>query len=148
MTASVNDGVEPVPAPSPDTAPASAGAPGASLAKWQFRPGQSGNPSGRPKGIVQAVQKRAGRDGKKLITDLWMLCHGTPSEREAHFGEKVRVDTRDRLTALGMLLDRGWGRPATLIGLESGPSLLALLTEVTARPAAPVVSEGTDDDPA
>ena len=43
MDSSVRDGVKPVPASNPDTAPASAGAPGASLAKWQFRPGQSGN---------------------------------------------------------------------------------------------------------
>ena len=131
----------------PDTTPASSDAPGASLAKWQFRPGQSGNLAGRPKGLTSEVQRRAGKNGKKLAEGLWLLAYGSPEAREQHFGEPVRVNTKERLIAIGELLDRGWGRPAALVGVETGPSLLGLLMEVTARPA-PVISEGTDDDSA
>ena len=143
MDASPHD-VEPVPASHSDPAPASAGTPGASLAKWQFRPGQSGNLAGRPKGLTSEVQRRAGKNGKKLVEGLWLLAYGTPEQRQQHFGEPVHVNTKERLIAISQLLDRGWGRPAALIGLETGPTLLTLLAEVTGRTAASGV---TDDDP-
>ena len=113
----------------------------------RWRPGESGNISGRPKGLVAAVQEKAGKDGKKLVEGLWLLAYGRPEQREAHFGEPVSVNTKERLLAIGQLLDRGWGRPTALLGIESGPSLLGLLVEMTARTSAPG-SEGTTDDPA
>ena len=109
----------------------------------RWRPGESGNISGRPKGLVAAVQEKAGKDGKKLVDGLWLLAYGTPEAREQHFGEPVRVNTKERLLAIGELLDRGWGRPAALLGVETGPSLLGLLMEVTARPA-PGSDEATE----
>ena len=144
MDSSVRDDVEPVPASNPDPAPAP-GAPGASLAKWQFRPGQSGNLAGRPKGLTSEVQRRAGKNGKKLVEGLFLIAYGTPEQRETHFGEPVSVNTKERLIAISQLLDRGWGRPATLLGIEAGPSLLSLLAAVTARRTAPVISEGTTE---
>ena len=109
----------------------------------RWRPGESGNLSGRPKGLTAAVQEKAGKDGRKLVEDLWILVHATAAERESHFGEPVKVSTKERLIAISELLDRGWGRPAALVGVETGPSLLGLLMEVTARPA-PGSDEATE----
>ena len=89
----------------------------------RWRPGESGNISGRPKGLVAAVQEKAGKDGNKLVEGLWLLAYGTPAAREAHFGEAVSVSTKDRLLAISQLLDRGWGRAPMLLGVETGPSL-------------------------
>ena len=73
----------------------------------RWRPGESGNLSGRPKGLVAAVQEKAGKDGKKLVEGLWLLAYGRSEQREAHFGEAVNVNTKERLLAIGQLLDRG-----------------------------------------
>ena len=110
----------------------------------RWRPGESGNLSGRPAGLVAAVQEKAGKDGRKLVDGLWLLAYGTPEQRKQHFGETVTVSTKDRLLAISQLLDRGWGRPAALIGVESGPSLLSLLNQVVATRTAATDAEGTD----
>lgn len=67
------------------------------MAKWQK--GQSGNPGGRPQGVMAYVQQKCGTDAKGLIDALLTIIK---DKEEA---------TRDRIRALEILLDRGWNKP-------------------------------------
>lgn len=76
----------------------------------RFPPGVSGNPGGRPAGLMAYVQRKAGRDGRKLADMLFALAIGTDAQRDKYFkGMEIRV--RDVMRAGEILLDRGWGRP-------------------------------------
>ena len=83
--------VAPVSASLPAPAP---GAPIARVGGGKFAPGRSANPGGLPKGLRTAVQREAGKDGKKLVKGLWLLALGTPHQRQEFFGEAVRVSRR------------------------------------------------------
>ncbi|HEX2594744.1 MAG TPA: hypothetical protein VHL34_24790 [Rhizomicrobium sp.] len=66
-----------------------------------FQKGQSGNPKGRPstgQSIAEYIRKLGGEDGKTYVDELHTL--GTTSD-----------DPRIRMMAIGLLLDRGFGRP-------------------------------------
>jgi hypothetical protein len=57
------------------------------------------------------VQRKCGRDGRKLVDGLYILAFGTAAQQREFFGEDVAVETRDRRAAMEALLDRGWGKP-------------------------------------
>jgi hypothetical protein len=99
---------------------------GGTLRPW--RPGQSGNPGGRPKGLPEYVRRKCGRNGQKLIDALIAIAFGTDADRRALFGERVPYPSlKDRMVAIELLLTRGFGRPAQ-----------------TNDPVAPVASEKRD----
>jgi hypothetical protein len=100
-----------------------------------WRPGEAGNPRGRPRGLVRAVQKRAGKDGQKLVEALWVIAYAAPDEREKYFGEKVHVRTRERILALEALLDRGFGRPAQSLDVSGhGGAIAAVIVTGVEQP--------------
>ena len=83
------------------------------LSSW--KPGQSGNPSGRPKGtrdLPGHVLEVTG--GKELVDALVSIVRGVVPSVAAQEGSRPRKDQQvrpaDQLKAIEMLLDRGFGR--------------------------------------
>lgn len=74
----------------------------------QFKPGQVANPRGRPKtgtSIAEYIRKLGGENGKVYVDEL---------HRQATTHQDVRI----RQTALGLLLDRGFGKPPQDVNLS------------------------------
>src|SRR3954468_23426546 len=85
----------------------------------RFRPGQSGNPGGRPKAErnVRDLAQQYTAETVEALVDV--VRTGKPA---------------DRVQAATALLDRGWGRPSTAIEMTSTvkTSLVDLLTGIDA----------------
>jgi hypothetical protein len=73
---------------------------------WLFKPGQSGNPGGRKKGLERRVREACGEDGELLI-DMLVAIAEDETARKA-----------DRIDAIGLLFDRGWGRAPLAVDLR------------------------------
>ena len=99
------------------------------LSPWQ--PGQSGNPSGRPRGTRDlggdVLETTDG--GKELVDALLSIARGTMPNVAVQEGSRPRKDQQvrpaDQLKAIEMLLDRGFGR---------SPQQLDIAHSVTDRP--------------
>ena len=63
-----------------------------------FKPGQSGNPGGRPKGLAKTVRDACGGSPLRLAHVLLEIA------------EDPKAHNRDRVAATRELLDRGWGK--------------------------------------
>lgn len=79
------------------------------LEQFQWKPGQSGNPKGRQKGLARAARDAAGEDGQSLA-DFWMAIVNDDTRRDS-----------DRLEASKLLAERGWGKPAQFQVQEGDP---------------------------
>lgn len=84
-----------------------------------WKPGQSGNPSGRPKGPID-IAALAREHGPRCIQVAAELLED--------------ADPRIRLAALVALLDRGFGRPSQAVtGTTDMPTILQLMHHEAAR---------------
>ncbi len=55
--------------------------------------------------MSRLLRERYGEDGELLIDRLHAIA----------FSKSKKLSTRDRLSALEMLLDRGWGKPSQVV---------------------------------
>ena len=84
------------------------------LSPWQ--PGQSGNPSGRPKGTrdLAGYVLETTDGGKELVDALVSIARRVMPNVAVQKGSRSRKDQQvrpsDQLKAIEMLLDRGFGR--------------------------------------
>ena len=101
------------------------------LSPWQ--PGQSGNPSGRPKGTrdLASYVLETTDGGKELVDALLSIARGTMPNVATQEGSRLRKDQQvrpaDQLKAIELLLDRGFGR---------SPQQLDVAHSVSDRPLA------------
>ena len=85
-----------------------------SLSPW--KPGQSGNPSGRPKGTrdLAGYVLETTDGGRQLVDSLLSIARGVMPNLPVQEGSRPRKDQQvrpaDQLKAIEMLLDRGFGR--------------------------------------
>ena len=99
------------------------------LSPW--KPGQSGNPSGRPKGTrdLAGYVLETTDGGKELVDALVSIARGVMPNVAVQEGSRPRknqqVRPADQLKAIEMLLDRGFGR---------SPQQLDIAHSVTNRP--------------
>ena len=84
------------------------------LSPWQ--PGQSGNPSGRPKGTrdLAGYVLETTESGQELVDALASIARGAMPNVAVQVGSRPRKDQQvrpaDQLRAIEMLLNRGFGR--------------------------------------
>ena len=84
------------------------------LSPWQ--PGQSGNPSGRPRGTrdLAGYVLESTDGGQELVDVLVSIARGFMPNVAVQKGSRPRKDQQvrpaDQLKAIEMLLDRGFGR--------------------------------------
>ena len=106
------------------------------LSPWQ--PGQSGNPSGRPRGTRDLADYglETTDAGRELIHSLLCIARGVMPNVPAQEGSRPRKDQQvrpaDQLKAIEMLFDRGLGR---------SPQQLDVAHSVSDRPLAHLSDE-------
>jgi hypothetical protein len=76
-----------------------------------FKPGQSGNPGGRPKGVARTVREVCGGSPLRLAQGLLEIA------------ENPKANNRDRVAAYRELLDRGWGKAPAFAAMDASDPL-------------------------
>jgi hypothetical protein len=72
----------------------------------RFKPGQSGNPGGRPKGLAKTIRARYNDSPLELVEMLDAVARD-PDVRPA-----------DRIQAVRALIEHGWGKAASFAAIE------------------------------
>lgn len=84
-----------------------------------FKPGQCGNPGGRPKSMVALILEHGPKTSQELIEFWRLVAFGTLKDIEAKLG--VAPKLKDRIACAGALADRLHGRPLQAVE-HSGPN--------------------------
>jgi hypothetical protein len=87
----------------------------ANLKPW--KPGQSGNPAGRPKGIARTVREKCGGDPGLLVDALMQIAEtGTLPNGKAANGTDI-------VNSLRALIEHGWGKAPAFAAIEGADPL-------------------------
>lgn len=77
--------------------------------RGRYRPGKTGNPGGRPKGLAKLVRETIGEGAAKALIMAFYDMAMDPEE-----------DGRVRVAAGKEVLDRGWGKAQASVDVTSG----------------------------
>jgi hypothetical protein len=103
--------------------------------KYGFKPGQSGNPDGKPKIIIEVA--RAAREHTTQAIETLVKAMGTE-----------RAPWAARVNAACAILDRGWGRAPQTIEIHRRTDPKSLTDEHLAAIAASGIDAPTSSDDA
>lgn len=118
---------EPLPQKPPETG--SEVGPGKPPVEKQFKPGQSGNPGGRPKGIARKVREILGDDDGETLARFWAgvlsgeIVTITQDANGNRVEERTRVGVKERIEVSKILAERGWGKPPMFAPIEDDDPL-------------------------
>ena len=107
-----------------------------------FKPGDewTGNRHGRPRvgeTVAEYIRGLAGPDGRQYVDKLHAIATGE------------HKDTKAQLQAIGILLERGWGRPPQELDIHSTAADFTGLTDAELAARATVILkklQGVSDD--
>jgi Family of unknown function (DUF5681) len=109
----------------------------------QFKPGQSGNPAGRPKkairNLAENIRDQVGDNGELLVSIMiqhatgWRFMVNPATEITQEMRDDPanweRVSVAEQQAALRWLAERGWGKPQEFVPVEEDTLGLSIMDE-------------------
>lgn len=103
-----------------------------------FKPGQSGNPAGKPPGrnVSNLIRKRCGDNAERIVTELEAIAFGRKGPRSPEYLHDVFA----RMKALDRLFERGYGKVPDQVehGVQDGVRSVKFILEGEAAGDGPV----------